>query len=329
MKKTIAYILLTATLLFAFTGCSSTSTECEKRSYWLTKDLIDLKEVGHIDETLVYDITTTAGTSKDFTADLTGRYTVKVKDVNAQEYGFENVDEKLYYLETSLEIQGKYKAIALSYDVDDKINTKVFFKGLGDNLQPLRSERSVICVSPTANDVSYDFLHLNYSYVTTYTSNKATTEFTYNDAETEKAFKSHDKKYTKSYTKSSYVDNEEILFYLRALDVNSKTFSFNFNTLDAVSQSITPMVCKLNEDSPHEKLTASFSENGQQRDDKEIITDHFQLSINSDFAGSPIYLWYANDSNVNNYYHRLFKMQSSLPYHMGNLVYTLTSVNYL
>ena len=328
MKKTISCILL-AVVLTLCAGCGTTATDYEKHSYWLTKDKIDLKEVGSIDETLVYDITTTAGTSRDFSAELTGTYTVKVKDVSAQEYGFENMDGKIYYLETSLTVQGKYKAVALTYDVDDKIDTKVFFKGLGDNLQPLRSERSVKCVSPTANETSYNFLKLNYSYVTTYTSNKATTEFTYNDKETEKEFKSHDKKFTKSYTKSTYVDNEAMLFYLRAFDANTKSFSFNFNTLDAVSQTVTPMVCKLNESAPHEKLTMSFSENGQQRESKEIITDHFDLSINSDFAGTPIYLWYANESNVNNYYHRLFKMQSSLPYRMGNLVYTLSSVNYL
>lgn len=318
MKKFLALFL---TLIFSvslFSGCTQNTGFSLEGSYWLTSS----KNVGvsDVEEVLTYTVETVDGQSEDIKADLKGTYvtTLKTDVLDGEEY---------YLFTTSLNVTGKYVDGTEEFPVNDQVTSSVWFKGVSDSLAPVKSVESVKCVEPSIKDDKLKIKNLDYAVEIVYSGSKATVNFTYNDKETEDAFYGHSQKYTKKYS-SGLIDNRLMLFFPRAFKITEK-FNTSFTTLDAITQTLTGMICAVPSSGATETVTLyDYVENGVTLQEKSIPTDCVIFQINSTYTGAPIQAYYAQHTETNENKHRPIKIKNALPIPLGFLQYTLKSVSY-
>lgn len=324
LKRISAIFLASvATLLCACTGNTVTYT-IFGGSFWLSDT--EAGDVKSVSETCTYDVSFTPEKNSSIEAEFTDESKLVTTLSN------ETIDGKLYYkFSVDLTVKGKYKYGQKEVPIDDFVRSECVFSGISDQLAPVKSSKSVRATGINGLNDSYYFTFTTYEQTVTYSGNSATVTVKPGEAIPEElkdlsvaeaTVRETEKKYDK--LRKPYIDNELTLFFPRAAELVSG-FGASYYSIDALAEKVHTMRLSVSSEKDTTEITVpSFSDNGLAPTEKVFACYNATISLSESFAGSPIKLYYAADSTKNR--KRLVRMENSLAYSAGSLVYTLYSV---
>lgn len=305
------------TVLFA--SCSGgSSTTFSANWYANTSTNIVVEGTG---ETLTYKVGMKEDSSSNTSYSIfytDGKYTTTLSAET-------NNGELVYSYQTKLTISVQY---SYQSEVSDKFNdiitSKVLFKNTKSGLQPLYSEKNVESHSPnnSSSSLSGCYTYYKYSFVVDYEDNCTVGKTTFTDLSGEEsAEKKRDFSIGDKYT---YIDNEELLFALRGVSLDSSQQLQSYNTAAKAVQpvKITP--------SSSETEEFDFVMNGQ-TGKKAIEYYPVTISYVADFPGSAQTAWYAKPgekTSFNTYRNVLLRLEAPVSYGCGTLVYELKTADF-
>ena len=203
--------------------------------------------VGDTLEELTYEVTFTPAedTSGGFSVEYgTGSYTTKLFNSNLTLS--DGSTKEGYIYTTELTISGRYLlAGKASETFTDSVKSTVRFLPVSYGLQPVKSEKEVVSTSPeTSSPVSLEgaFRTYHYTYDVSYDVGLTTATAVYTDLteyKTEEGETVRRDPETREYEiegDTTYLDNEQILFALRGLDLSS---GVTFRTINSVMGHVT------------------------------------------------------------------------------------------
>lgn len=349
MKKLMAIFALLLASTFFFTGCVGASITYDGE-YWNKNS----SAFTAIEETIVYDVTTTYLTpsyESEVKNDFIkleieeGTYTVKLTGVLAK--------VNYYVLETELKIKGQYVLgfntleTPQTIPVDDYLKTYTKFESIENAFKPIYSMRTTYNEATQTkhyNTSVYSYMdgyvesHLAYEYSIEYGGKNAKSNLVYSvpvrdettneiiDEQTiEEAFTYN------SYDSGAFIDNNLLTFLPRAFNLKD-SFYQEFTTIDVPTHDVKKMLYTISQSSSavsvqvFENLTYNYVLNGEQKTIESGFNTHRLYSaINDTFSGAPIELYYAVDTATHR--HRLIKSYTALNDNMGFIEYTIKSVN--
>jgi len=304
-----------------FTGCSTTTTAVTIKANWYSQ--VSQENIVSINEKVIYNIRydDTDNSNTDMSiSDFRGTYEMALNT---------DSENNLYILKTKqTNISGKYVGADAEYDIsNDTIETETKFKSVKNNLKPVSSYKKYSAYSPLSDGTAVLY---EYEYSTVYEGSNATVTLL-----------SHSENYTNhkdtiTYTKidksNLYFDNDQLLFAIRSLSLD-KSFSATVSAISPVDEKLQSINIKVSDAEPFVTFNLKnlgVLENGVLlTDDKTISAIKTTVVLNATMTGNSIICYYAvNNSEYVNYRSRLIKMETSLPYKLGGLVYTLNSVEY-
>lgn len=199
----------------------------------------------------------------------------------------------------------------------DSIVSEVKILSAANGLQPVSSKKTVVSHSPTGERATslkcYD--EYNYSIETTYKENgrSGVCKVQNNGG---KKIEEGSKKFSASKD-YSYLDNEELIFALRAISSSTTVQTYNASTTTV--QKIKASIGKKKDD----KFTFKL---GEETAERTISYAPISLSISERNPGGTQTVWVArNPSQKNTYRNMILKMETPLSYNLGKFVYTLAS----
>ncbi len=239
-------------------------------------------------------------------------------------------DKSGYEYTTSLAIDVTYTLGETSETFTDEMNSTVIFKSSGSSLQPISSEKTMVCHSPAnvdgASKIEACYLKYEYKIETNYENDlsKGKTVIT-NLAATEnntttREFEIEDDKYT-------YLDNEQLLLALRGVSpsLNSAPTFLVYAPFTAAVQSI-----KTSFSTTTSKTSFTFQQNGNSVT-KELSYREVSVSIDSKTPGATQTVWIADKATnplENENRNVILKMETPISYNLGTLIYELTEETY-
>ncbi len=318
--KKIAPFFLAAPLLL-LTACTNTPSLSFTPNWYSNTNNID--GISDTFEQLTYAVTFTPGKDEDYRVEYDeGVYTTKLESANIA--GAEG-NPLGYIYETSLTISGRYYVNgAKGTDFTDSVHSKVWFLGVRDGLRPIKSEKTVLCSAPNvrAKEPEDAFVKYNYSYSLSYNAALSKATYTYTDLLDENAEPAVSE--IKLSHNGTYLDNEEILFALRGVDVGT---SFSFATYDMVTGKVR--VAGNTDAAVKEQFTATFTlrtgETEQSVEARPIEANRFSFHFTGDNPGASQKLIYARCTNVeaNTYRNVLLHMETEAISELGTFSYDL------
>lgn len=289
--------------------------------------------VGDTLEELTYEVTFTPAedTSGGFSVEYgTGSYTTKLFNSNLTLS--DGSTKEGYIYTTELTISGRYLlAGKASETFTDSVKSTVRFLPVSYGLQPVKSEKEVVSTSPeTSSPVSLEgaFRTYHYTYDVSYDAGLTTATAVYTDLteyKTEEGETVRRDPETREYEiegDTTYLDNEQILFALRGLDLSS---GVTFRTINSVMGHVTEAGTSSNtQSSAAVKTAVDFTMDGTAVK-QEIDAVEVPLVYRSSPSGQAQTLVYAatTDPNNNTYRNVLLKMEVPVLQSLGTLVYTL------
>lgn len=247
MKKILAGVASVMAAAIVLTGCSA-NTKNFGATYF-DKNASD-SGVASVNERLTYDVYSfrdedPRGNTDKFgkIAALNEKLTFNVSEQSSYVTTIKTSGDGEYYVFTStLKVKGAYVYDTdKEYAVDDETVTTVEFKGIGSKFKPISVKRTAtnvvpLSVAPTSEN---DFVRLAYTYTVDYGKN-AVISVSADDEQSKDYFQAQTRKDTviKKYDKKEFVENDILFTVFRNFDYTSG-FSYSFNTIDAISQSLT------------------------------------------------------------------------------------------
>lgn len=368
MKKFLTSVAFALTFTMLFSACScagcNTETEITGSAYWHSGKTYSpnfsehaIYNVNYVDD---YKITTggvkydysKSGSPENLTATYdVGTYEVIVKSISINDLPEETRSltsaNEFYKLTTELVLPVTYKfSNDSAYTFTDKISSEIYFESISTSLRPLYSAKTYDSTYFSSTDT---ILHSAYTTEIkwadkaelTITDNSAekikTDEYAEKDGEYGYA-KISDQKYSVKYSKRCVLDNEQLLFALRAFTL-STDFSETVKIFDtAYKNQLTSISIKSSETAT---VTDAWTLYLNDKEETKSSTSTFLTTIvrnDSDLSGSPLICYYqitkydGDDENVvadASGRSWLIKMVSRLPYGSGSygaLDYTLKSI---
>jgi len=327
--KRFLFLLIAAVSAFLCACTGQTVTyELFEGSYWLNSPE-ETSIPDKFSETCVYDVVFRQGSNSALTASFTDESNLTTT------LSTEDIDGKKYYrFETSLTVKGEYNYNGKSVPVNDSVSSVCWFSGLNEKFYPLKSTKSVASLGLTGSEKQVSFYYTSYNQTIEYTGNKATVKVT-PGKEMPEELKSEELKVSDSPVsstervydkiKSPYIDNELAFFFTRAAKL-TEGFNATYTSIDALSQKNHSMrVSVAQEKSKSEIKIANFAFAGGNPSERKFVCYKASIAINESFSGSPLVLYLAgtNDNNM------LVSAETSLPYSIGTLVYTIRSFNHV
>lgn len=258
-------------------------------------------------------------------------------------------DEKGTYITTLSESAGLYtyttqltigvefsKTGEESVKAVDTVTTTAVFKLAANSLQPVWSEKTVVCHTPKnvdAEQLSQAYTAFDYTVRTEYNEDCTQGTVTYTDrgktlinaetypASTSKNFEINQEKYT-------YLDNEQLLFAIRGLTNSVLGNAHIVNVFNASTSAVQRVKITPNGE---ESTKFNFSVNGTpiagDTDGKAVAYTPVSLSLNENDNGATQTVWYARttDDANNTYRNVILQMQTAISYNIGSLTYKLTN----
>ncbi|MBR5439133.1 MAG: hypothetical protein IKV61_02830 [Clostridia bacterium] len=348
MKKLTAIFALFLASMLLLTGCVST-TILYDGEYWNSTPAT----FQSIEETIVYDVTTTTKTLSSDT-EVKNQYLRLIIDEGTYTVTLKGVLAKVNYYEltTELKIKGKYEYgpensdNTVSIPVDDYLKTYTKFESLANGFKPIYSSRTTYndeTQTKHYNTSMYSYMsgfvesHLSYDYSIEYDGKNATSNIlkTYLTADEETGEMGEEKiedtfNYN-NYDGGAYIDNNLITLLPRAFNLED-SFYQEFTTIDVPTHSVKKMLYSVSENSStvsqftFDNLTYDYKIN----DTPQVVESGFTgyllyAAIDDTFSGTPIELYYATDASFHR--HRLIKSYTALNDSMGYLEYTIKSVS--
>lgn len=321
MKKRLAALALIAPIA-CLCACSGASALSLGANWYRQTDTTT--GISGTSENLEYSVTfTSAGNDAFYVTYDEGTYetaltseTVTLSD-GTSEMGYR------YYTEYA--ISGRYTVNGETGETFyDSITSEVIFRNVAEGLQPIRSLKTVkstspVSISPKTLEEAYRVYE--YTYEVTYDNPISEAQIVYtrtlpSEKVTEKT--------VAIKTKGSYLDNEQILFALRGLDMSASASFVSINPLDMQ----TSTVAITSPTATSETLTLNL--NGE----TSLHTiDAYSVSLaysGGTFTGQPQTLVYAKkqDVNDNTYRNVLIRMSVPVLQSLGTLNYTLIKAEF-
>lgn len=331
MKKIrLAGLLLLAPLTL-LTACSG-GVPLSFTANWYRNTALGAS-VNDTHEELVYEVTFTpeesdGGLEAEYD---TGTYTTGL--VNTNVTLSDGTTTEGYILTTELSISGRYRlGSEVSDTFNDYVKSTVSFLRVTDGLRPVQSEKEVVSTSATASspetlEGAYTTYH--YTYNVSYDASLSTATATYTDL-TEREDGTTAEPQVREYDVSgdtTFLDNEQILFALRGLDLSS---AHSFRTINSVMGLVsTVSTSSSSSDATAVKEKVNFTMDGTAVD-AEIDAIETSLSYTTKPSGQAQTLIYAatTDPANNTYRNVLLRMEVPVSNSLGTLVYRLTDAQF-
>ncbi len=279
------------------------------------------------EESLVYSVTFLPDKEVDPTISSeglrmsydTGEYTVRLND---ESIPWESGTPQGYHLHSELTMTGRVALDGTAgEDFHDSVVSDVWFLSVAEQLRPVRSEKTVVSTLPMMGekDVASSTYTYRYRYIATYEQDLSKSYVVYDDLSREDDDLTP--KEIKLGKSGLFFDNEQILFVIRGIDLNS---SFSFRTVNPVSRKEV----KLTAGTPTAMTItgAAFTVNGAALPEgTEVKANTCSISYDIANPGSPQELTYAavTSPTDNAYRSVLLTMETAVYNSYGTLQYAL------
>ena len=275
-------------------------------------------------EELTYEVSfTPAENDSSFSVEYdTGTYTTRL--INANIALSDGSTKEGYIYTTELTISGRYRlGSEVSEDFSDRVSSSVSFLPVTDGLKPVKSEKEVLSTSPIVSlpetlEGAIETYH--YTYDVSYDAALTTATAVYTDLNAETPAPE-----TREYAidgTTTYLDNEQILFALRGLNLSSVA---TFRTVNSVMGIVTEVSTGTSTTGPTSlKESVDFTMDGTAVK-TEIDAVQVPIIYQSTPSGQQQDLVYAatTDTNNNTYRNVLLRMEVPVLQSLGTLVYRL------
>ena len=294
--------------------------------------------VSNTREELVYEVTFTPSETPvgTLTAEYDeGTYTTLLENKNLTLS--DGSSQEGYVYTTKLTISGRFRlGSEVSETFTDTVTSTVSFLSASQRLKPVKSEKEVVSTSPVASSPSSlenAFTTYHYTYDVSYDAGLTTATAVYTDLteyKTEEGETVRRDPETREYEiegDTTYLDNEQILFALRGLDLSA---GVTFRTINSVMGHVTEAGTSSNTQAPAAVKTAvDFTMDGTAVK-QELDAVEVPLVYRSSPSGQAQTLVYAatTDPNNNTYRNVLLKMEVPVLQSLGTLVYTLKEATF-
>ena len=326
-KKLISILALVlgASIL---TACSDAGKKTAFSGYWYQNAATPEVGVQRTDETLVYDVSFTAGSglkSAGYELDYNGEYTTTLS--------IQTVEGKtVYHYDTKLAVNVTYIYQGKTETKQDEVTSHVEFETATNGLRPIRSEKTIKNHSPknSASSLESCYSVVNYTVTTEYNSSASGGSCTVVNLDA----KENGSKKSSFSVKDEYtcLDNEQLFFALRGVNP-SVSSSPSFSVYDAFKRSV--LTVKASYGSKVEGKEFKFNKyNAAESAFKEnkANIDYYPVSvaIDADMPGTTQTVWVAatKNSQSNDNRNVILRMENPLYYSLGTLTYTLKSAQF-
>ena len=318
-KKKFAFLslLMPLTLLCA---CGGTPA-IELRANW-TKT--GEEDITNFTEILTYGVTFESTPQNGVTLEYTpGTYVTSLRTVSDS-----TLSETVYEYRTELNISGSYQVNDESESFTDSIVATVRFRSLTNSLQPLSSEKHVICTAPTGRNSSLKeaFVKYDYVYSVTYDNPLNKAHVTYRQS-LPKSLTDEEIERTRnvSVKKTNFFDNEQLIVALRAMNLSSTLSFYTINPLDSQLATVKTVAA------PETTLeTLTFDLDGANAEYK-IGAKKFQFTYSSSYPGQAQTLTFAattESKTDNKFRNMLLRMDVPVLSDLGTLHYSLVKAGF-
>lgn len=263
-----------------------------------------------------------------------GTYTTELK---AETYEFDDHSSKtVYSYSTELQISGHFTYQGVVGETfNDFIRSEVIFHETGLNkFCPIRSTKTIHSTNPVVNpteEVTSELFYVTRTVeYSTMKSSKleeapltgATVTATVHATKEGEEDKTSDPLEVKIERDDSYLDNEQILFALRGLNMASAS-SIRFGTNNPQTDEIVTV--KFTGSPSEDPLDLVFTIDGDPRPEGSIKAYKVQFGYDLAYSGMPRTAWYAAKTEGNPYRNVLLRLDDELPNGYGTLRYTLVA----
>lgn len=320
MKKLRIAAIATALPLVLCAACGAADQSLGLSANWYSNT--NNTNLAGTSETAEYTVTfEPEKENADFTAEYTdGVYKTTLRDENISSAEGNPLG---YHFHTELTVKGRFILKGeRGEEFTDTVVSDVWFLSVAEGLRPVRSEKRSDCHVPVAgaSSVSASSLHYTYSYTTTYTADlsSATVLFTQTVPE-EKSSET----VLKLKGRTSYLDNEQILFAIRGLNLQT---AFTFRSVNPVQLLPATVQGAAGEG---EERKETFSVNGVS-EERTVSVAKTSISYTGTYRGGSQVLYYAQRTSptANAYRNILIRAEVPALESLGTYVYSLKSVTF-
>lgn len=313
MKKLATVLALTLSVV-GLSACTQADEKIEFNRYW--NDNAQVSE--NVYERLEYSVDFKASTSS-----YVDSYKINYTD-GTYVTELTTCDDGTFLYTTELSLKVTYTCGSESVTLQDSVKTKTLFNDVTKSLKPISSTKEMLSHSPTnvseATKLEDCYHKYHYTQETTYNADESATykitDLTSEEPSvTTKDFSTADEKY-------SYLDNDQLLFGLRAISpsVTSAIVLSYGAAYDMVQQIKLEFSSATGAEFEYTKNGKAFKGNVSYRP----VT----LALNTNNPGSTQTAWIATPSTTgNNLNHNvMLRYEAPVYYSLGTLVYSLKDV---
>lgn len=325
MKKIkIAGLVLLAPLAL-LCACGGTPTLAISANWYSDPALTD-NSTSDKPETLEYKVEfvkPAGGSANAFTVDYeTGTYRTILKSERRQLS--DGTNETVYVYSTELAISGYYSMGDKKSEVfQDKVTTEAVFRNVNKQLAPISTKREVACTSPrqlAPETLEDGYRSYHYVYETSYDLELTKAKVAYTDLKAENPSPAEQE--LPLGKGATYLDNEQILFALRGVNLASIV---NLRSINPVERQVLPLATSNPASTTVELNDATI---GGIKGKYTVDAYKVDLSYQSSHPGATQTLWYAKPNSPNTYRGALLSMEAPVMYGLGTLRYTLVSADF-
>lgn len=320
MKKRVSIIGFSALLssILLFSACTSVP-ELSFNANWYRNTALKAN-IGGTNERLEYEVSFTPYEKNGFSIDYSnGSFVTELKngDVGGAEGYLFTTDLEIF---VSFSLNGEK-----SETFRDVVHTEAKFRSAAEGLRPVSSKREVLShvpVSDQPDSLPLSYAEYHYSYAFSY-EEEAGRISRANFTHTNLANMISDREKHFDIKSGSFLDNEQILFALRGVELSTLT---RFTSINAVTERAQEIEISNKTDVEY---SPSFSIGGNLVE-KKISAAECTLGYLGSDRGTPQVLTYAKttDPSANEYRNVLLKMETPVLYSLGVLRYELKSAQF-
>ncbi len=311
-SKKFLSILALALAFTSLAGCTQGDQTVDFIPYWEDNYIAGGGQA--FTEELTYAVTYEKGESTSLVGYTlsygNGTYTTKLQSNGTQ-----------YEYTTTLQASVTYTVGESSKTVDELVTSSVTFESAKNGLKPVKSEKRIKGSTPanTSEPTKAEdcFFTVDYKIQTVYGDSNQCTVTKNPDGENkaEKTYK------IKKDGKLSYLDNEQLPLALRAISPSVTSAKIQTYSPFSVATQTASVTFGEEEETMH-KLTVSL--NGEEPTEKNFTYRIAQMSLATKPTGVTSRIWVSTKAEDRNL---ILQMYTPLSYSLGELVYTLKSID--